>query len=250
MLKNSLLVLLSFLFSAQALSASELRVAMSADYPPLHFKQDGKFYGVEPDNARAIGEIIRRRIRIVELPFAELMPALLEGKVDVIMSGLSVTQERAKRVQFIDSYLDVGQMAIMHRDKLNSFAQPWAIYRAGARIGVEPNTTGAEFAEQKLPDALIRYFEDAEAAFAGLRGDEIDLYIHDAPTSWRLASTMEDDDLISLYNRLTEEELAWAVRPDDTELATALNAGLTLMRSNGTLQYILNRWIPVQVEVN
>ena len=89
MLKNSLLVLLSLLFSVQVLSASELRVAMSADYPPLHFKQDGKFYGVEPDNARALGEITRRRIRIVELPFAELIPALLEGKVDMdITHGL------------------------------------------------------------------------------------------------------------------------------------------------------------------
>jgi len=64
-----------------------------------------------------------------------------------------------------------------------------------------------------------------------------------------LANGMENDDLISLYSPLTEEMLAWAVRKDDEALVSELNRALRLMRANGSLQYILNRWIPVTVEV-
>jgi polar amino acid transport system substrate-binding protein len=82
-----------------------------------------------------------------------------------------------------------------------------------------------------------------------LRSDQIDLYLHDAPTSWQLATRDDNEDLISLYTPLTEEMLAWAVRPGDTALALELNRALAEMRSGGILEYILNRWIPVQIEV-
>ena len=82
-----------------------------------------------------------------------------------------------------------------------------------------------------------------------MRNDVIDLYVHDAPTSWQLANGMENEDLISLYSPLTEEMLAWAVAKDNDALAAELNRALALMQANGTLQYILNRWIPVTVEV-
>jgi polar amino acid transport system substrate-binding protein len=116
-------------------------------------------------------------------------------------------------------------------------------------VGVEPGTTGAAFAERELKDAQVNFFANPDEAFQGLRKDVIDLYIHDAPTSWQLANGMENDDLISLYSPLTEEMLAWAVASDNDALAGDLNRALQLMQGNGTLQYILNRWIPVTVEV-
>ena len=222
---------------------------MSADYPPLHFKQDGKFMGVEVDNAIAVGKILGKRAELVQMPFVELIPALRSGKIDVIMSGMSVTAQRSQQVYFTDSYLRIGQMAIMLKDRVGSFAQPWAVYREGIRVGVEPGTTGATFADRELKDAEVKMYENPPAAFEGLRSKEIDLYIHDAPTSWQLASSMENNDLISLYSPLTEEMLAWAVRKEDEKLAGDLNSAMSMMKRNGTLQYILNRWIPVTVEV-
>ena len=248
MLRKFLLVLL-FTFSAMHTLAQGLRVAISPDYPPMAYKQDGRIVGIEADNALALGKIIGQEMTLVEMPFEKMLPALLSGKVDVIMSGFSVTDERSKQVLFTDPYMKMGQMAIMHRDKVSQFAQPWAVYREGVRIGVEPGTTGADFAEQKLKDAQIKYVADSTAAFTALRANEIDLYIHDAPTSWRLATAAENNDLISLYSPLTDETLAWAVRKDDVALADQFNRALGKMKGNGTLRYILNRWIPVTVEV-
>lgn len=249
MFRKTLLLACLLCASSLALAAGTLRVGMSADYPPLHFKQDGRFVGIEADNAKAVGKILSRRVEIVQLPLEELVAALQAGKVDVIMSGLSVTAQRSAQVQFTESYLRVGQMAIMHKSKLGRYSQPWAVYREGVRIGVKAGSTGADFAQRELPDAQVTEFENTEQAFAALRTDAIDMYIHDAPTSWELANGMENDDLISLYSPLTEEMLAWAVRKDDDALAGDLNRALRLMQGNGSLQYILNRWIPVTVEV-
>ena len=250
MLRNVLVVAGLVIFSTLAIAAETLRVGMSADYPPLHFKQDGRYLGIEADNARAVGEILSRRVEVVEIPLEQLVPALQSGKVDVLMSGLSVTAKRSAGVLFTDSYLRVGQMAIMHKSKVGRYSQPWAVYREDVRVGVKTGSTGADFAQRELQDAEVKQFENTEQAFAALRADVIDLYIHDAPTSWQLANSMENDDLISLYAPLTEEMLAWAVRKEDAALAAELNSALQLMRGNGTLQYILNRWIPVTVEVH
>ena len=121
--------------------------------------------------------------------------------------------------------------------------------RDGVRVGVEPGTTGARYVESELPAAQVKNYDNAAAAFSALRHNEIDVYIHDAPTSWQLATSNNDNDLISLYKPLTEEQLAWAVRKDDQQLADMLNKALNTMKSNGTLRYILNRWIPVTIEV-
>lgn len=249
MIRNVLFASALLLVSAVALAEGVLRVGLSADYPPLAFQQDGHIVGVEADNARALSEIIGRKLTLSNMPFEKLIPALLAGEIDVIMSGLSVTAERSSQVIFTDSYMLVGQMAIMHRDKISRFSQPWSVYRPGVRVGVEPGTTGAAFVERELKEAEVRFYQDPSAAFAGLRADQIDLYIHDAPTSWQLATGQGTDDLISLYSPMTEEMLAWAVRPGDEILAGELNRALSVMKANGTLGYILNRWIPVRVEV-
>jgi polar amino acid transport system substrate-binding protein len=248
MFRTFLLLLLCTL-SAVSHAAGGLRVGVSADYPPMIYKQEGRIVGLEADNAKAVGGIIGQELTLVDMPFAKLIPALQAGEIDVIMSGMSVTPERNAQVIFTDPYMEMGQMAIITTENAAKFSQSWSIFRPGVRVGVEPGTTGAEFAARELKEAQVKFFNDPAAAFAGLRNNVIDLYVHDAPTSWQLATTGENRDLISLYTPLTNEQLAWAVRKDDQRLADSLNDALRTMKGNGSLRYILNRWIPVTVEV-
>ena len=235
--------------SPLVLAQATIRVGLSPDYPPLQYKDGDRIVGVEADNALAVAKILGKRLALFEYSFDDLIPALEQGRIDVIMSGFSVTAERSQRVAFANPYMQVGQMAILHKSKLGRFSQPWAVYREGVRIGVEPGTTGAAFAKRELTEAEVSFFANPTEAFQGLRDDKIDLYIHDAPTSWRLASSSKDDDLISTYKPLTNESLAWAVRKDDTALLNDINGALQQMQAQGTLTYIINRWIPVQVSV-
>jgi ABC-type amino acid transport substrate-binding protein len=249
MIRNFMLSI-AWLLAANSALAAGLKVGMSADFPPMAFLEQGQIVGIEADNAKAVGGVVGKELTLVSMPFDKLIPALQAGEIDVIMSALSVTPERSEQVLFTDAFMEVGQMAIIRTDQAGQFAQPRAIYREGIRIGVEPGTTGANFVQSDMPDAQVKNFTDSSAAFAALRSGVIDAYIHDAPTSWELARSMQYNDLISLYKPLTHEKLAWAVRKDDERLAAMLNDALKTMKSNGTLRYILNRWIPVTVEVH
>ena len=244
-------ILLSFVIAccASTAFAEGLKVGVSADYPPMIYQQEGKIVGVEADNAKAIGGIIGQELTLVNMPYEKLIPALQAGEIDIIMSAMTITPQRSEQVLFTAPYVDVGQMAITTTDKAARYAQPWSLRRDSVRVGVEPGTTGAVFAETELTNAQIVNYANSAAAFTGLRKDEIDVYIHDAPTSWQLATSADNSDLISLYHPLTEEQLAWAVRKDDVRLAEMLNDALQTMKGNGTARYIMNRWIPVTIEV-
>jgi polar amino acid transport system substrate-binding protein len=180
---------------------------------------------------------------------SDYIDALNSGKVDVVMSGYSITPERRDQVAFARSFMQIGQMAIILAQRAGQLAHPRALYRSGVAIGVEPGTTGERYARENFPAAEIRNYAAPNDAFDALRRQEIDAYIHDAPTSWNLASSRENQDLLSLYRPLTREELAWAVRKDNTRLLRQLNAALTELEANGRLAAIRNYWIPVTVQV-
>ncbi len=101
-----------------------LRIGTSGSYPPLSFKQDGRLTGMEVALAEAVSAQLNVKTRFIEVPLDELIPALNSGKIDVIMSGLSVTEERSRKVLFTDPYMEIGQMGIIRIDDLVEWSQP------------------------------------------------------------------------------------------------------------------------------
>lgn len=232
-----------------ALAAEPLRVGITTDYPPLTSLVDGDIVGIEADNAREVAAFLDRPLKLVPLGFEQLFPALLDGKVDVLMAGVSVTPERQTTMDFATPFMEVGQMAVVLSANIARFAAPRALYQPGVRIGVEPGTSGDRLVQSQMSGAERRYYADSMAAFTGLREGAIDAYIHDAPTSWALANSREDQDLFSLYRPLTNESLAWAVRKGNAKLLNELNAARDELERNGRLSAIQNYWIPVRVNV-
>jgi len=249
----SLLLMLLFqpVNAADNALPSTLRIGTSASYPPLTFKKDGQLQGVEVDLARAVGEDLKVETRVVEMPLEELIAALNDKKIDVIMSGMSVTDERSKRVLFTDPYMKIGQMALIRNADLVQWSQPRALFASGARVGVKTGTTGEAFATTQLPEAVVTSFASIDEGTDALAASKIDIFIHDAPTIWRLAANTatQKAGLMGLYRPLTDEHLAWAVRLQDKALANALNKSLAALKNDGTLGRVMGKWIPVQVKV-
>ena len=225
-----------------------LRIGVAPDYPPFVLKQGGVIVGIEADFAARLGENLRRRVEWAELPWPALIPALQQGRIDAIMSGMSVTPERERAVLFTEPYLRVGQMAIIRAKDVARLGRPSALSRGRWKIGYEAGTTGARYVQDNLPLAIGMPFPSVENGLRALRAGEIDIFIHDAPTAWRIAEDREGV-LLGLYWPLTEENLAWAVRKTDTVLRDQLNAALSRWRQDGSLQAILDRWIRVEVLV-
>lgn len=226
---------------------SVLRVGVSPDYPPVIFESGSEIAGIEADLARLVGESIGRRIEYVRMPFTELIGALERSEIDVVMSGLSITPERAERVAFTTPYMQTGQLTLIRSKDIARFGRVQSLRRSGARVGYQLGTSGERFVGEELPRSTSFAFEDIDAGLRSLRAERIDYFIHDAPTVWRVAGDLRHRDLHGLYRPLTEENIAWAVRRDATQLHSVLNATVAHWQREGLIDPIVQKWIPVRV---
>ncbi len=223
-------------------SADVLRVGVTPNYPPIVFEENGEIAGLEADFARNLG----RPVKFVKLRWNDLIPALRKGKIDVIMSGMSITTSRSVEVAFTDPYLKLGQAILVPARQFLKYEYPQVIRFLDVRIGVEKGTTGDLFVQQQCRNAKRVPFSSAEKAAEALARGKVDVVLHDATVIWKLAGKFESKGLIAMPTMLTEEYLAWAVRRDDTALLKELNAVLDGWKRDGTLQEMISRWIPVR----
>jgi polar amino acid transport system substrate-binding protein len=226
-----------------------LVVGVNPFYKPLVFKKGDQLTGIDPEMALAVGKLLSRDIHFKELSFNELIPALQHGDIDVIMSGLSITDEREQKMDFTKNYLEIGQMAIISITNIGKLSYPGAISDPDRVIAIEPGTTGEAYAKKVLTAAKLKYFDTPDLAFKALRNGSVDFFIHDAPTSWKIAQSSDFSDLIPLYRPLTNEYLAWAVKKGNRSLLADLNTALVTLTEDGTVNRIQNRFIPVKIEV-
>lgn len=225
-----------------------LRVGIAPNYPPIAFEEGGKLMGIEVDLANKLGEELPTKVSFVTLDWDELWPSLRDGKIDVVMSGVSITDRRSQLVRFTDPYLRVGQMALVRKSEMAKLSDPAAMNQPGRRVGVEKNTTGEAYARRHLDKATVVPFDSVDLGLAALRSGDVDYFIHDAPTVWRVVgrAPKEDPELIGLYRPLTDEYLAWAVRKDEAPtLGALLDGKIEEWEKDGELQAVIDRWIPV-----
>jgi ABC-type amino acid transport substrate-binding protein len=215
---------------------------------PLAFK-DPRFgiVGVEVDFANQLGKELGKNIVFVETPFSELIDALVADKVDIIMSGMSITRERAERVNFSDPYVTIGQMALVRAKDSAKFRDVQSFSRVTSKVGFVRTTTGEMAAKAFFGSAILVPQSTVNDGVAALRKGEIDVFLHDAPTVWRIAGNPNEKELTGLYWLLTKEPLAWAVRKSDEPLRFALNRQLGQWQVSGFTKQILFRWVPIRI---
>ncbi|HSB96493.1 MAG TPA: transporter substrate-binding domain-containing protein [Spongiibacteraceae bacterium] len=233
--------------TALAAADAPLRVGTAADTPPLAFQQDGKVIGMEADFAKLLQTQLGRPLQFQILPAAELLPALQRGDIDMVMSGLVITDARAQQVDFVQPYLQAGQMAIIRIDDVLRFRSPASLLQGGFRAGFVVNSPGAEYVKAQMSAATAVPCANAEECLQSLLSKRIDVFVDAASTSWLIATQPRYGALLSFYRPLTEEPLAWAVNKSNGQLRERLDAALQSMRQTPMFEHILNRWIPVRV---
>lgn len=224
-------------------SPKELRVGVAPEYPPIIFCRGGAIVGVEAEFALLLAERMGRTCHFIELKWESLISALLDGKVDIVMSGLSITDARRVRIAFAKPYLTFGQMILMRRDMMNRYPTTRDILLSDARVGVQKGTTGDEYVQRSFPNAIrLSYNTPADAA-VDLTRRKLHFFIHDGPSIFWLASEHEAD--LAVYPAvLTKEYLAWAVRRDDSEILKASNEAIAAWKKDGTIDRVLTFWMP------
>jgi polar amino acid transport system substrate-binding protein len=221
-----------------------LRVGVSTISPPLIFRKGNKIVGLEADLAVELAKFLGKSVRYVELEWDDQIPALLENRIDIIMSGMSITPLRKVRVDFSLSYFESGQMALIRRKDAARYSTGLFSFATSSAIGVIRDTTGEYYVEAQFSSVPKKSYKNSSAAVQDLIEKEIDMFVHDAPMVLYLASENESRGLTVLFALLTKEPLAWAVSKDNPELLKSANSFLQIINDEGKLNKMIKTWIP------
>jgi polar amino acid transport system substrate-binding protein len=230
-----------FLLSAALQAAEPLRVGMELSYPPFEsIGPDGQPQGVSVELARALATELGRALKIENIPFTGLIPALKSGKIDLIISSMTATPERAKVVAFSDPYLTTGLGALVPASsKTTGLAD---IDQPDSTVVVRQGTTGEVFARKSLKNARLLTLDKESACVVEVVQGKAAAFIYDQMSVFQ-NNKRNSDTTRALLAPLQTESWAIALRPDDHALLAATNAFLAKYRADGGFDKLSERFL-------
>ena len=227
----------------QEVKSNALRVGVSPHYPPMVFKLNDRITGAEADLALRLGNALGNRVEFVELGWDQLIPSLIERKIDIIMSGMTITEARKVRINFTDPYVTSGLATLMRAEEAWEYDSLQKIRDTFSRVGVVRGTTGEAYVRANFSNAVnVIPLAKANDGALALQTRRIDLFVNDAPSIVWLVS--ENESLKGFWEPLNEEHLGWGVSRDDSQLLGQVNFILRNWKKDGTLNEVLLKWLP------
>ena len=232
---------LILLFAVAAQAAESLRVGMELSYPPFEsIGPDGQPQGVSVEMARALAEKIGRPLEIENIPFTGLIPALKSGKIDLIISSMTATPERAKAVAFSEPYLTTGLGALVPTSsKAAGLAD---IDQAGQTVVVRQGTTGEVFARKNIKNARVLTLDKESACVVEVVQGKAAAFIYDQMSVFQ-NNKRNPDTTRALLSPLQTESWAIALRPGDDAVLAQVNAFLAKYRAAGGFEKLSDRFL-------
>jgi ABC-type amino acid transport substrate-binding protein len=210
--------------------------------PPFTARQGTQLVGIEVDFARELAQALGRPLVLVDLPRGEQIPALLAGRIDIAMAALDAGAPSLAQVALSRPYLRSGLLLLVRRADVRRYPTAARVLACRARIGVVVGTSGEDFVAARCPAALVPY-PTAHDAVSDLGDERIDALVAAAPVvAWFAAAN--EAELAPILDPLTTAALAWAMRPEDSALRSAVDAALARWAQDGTRQRILTHWMP------
>ena len=246
MFKKTLLAL-ALSVSAAALStqafAETLKVGTHPTFAPFEFSdQDGNVIGFDLDVIKAIAKANGDEIQIESMPFDGLIPSLLTGNIDVIISGMTITDARKKRVLFTDGYYDSNLSYLIKKDKADVYTSAEAL--KGKTVCVQIGTTGHAFADTITP-GNVKALNNESDAILELSNGGCEAVINDRPVNLYYLKKSNLDTLVDVVDPKFKENVdsfGIAVRKGNNELLEKLNKGLKDLQASGELDKIHVKW--------
>lgn len=213
-------------------------------YPPFEMRDtQGAPAGVSVDLARALGEHLGRTVEFENMPFGGLIPALKTGRVDVVISSMTATEERAQSIDFSEPYWRTGLCLLVGaKSDIRSAAD---LDRIGRKVAVVRATTGQLWAKQTLRHAEVLDLEKDTACVLEVTQGKADAFIYDQMSTLR-NSLANPDTTRALLQSFQEENWAVALRKGDAELRAKVNAFLAAYRASGGFDRLSDKWLGEQ----
>ena len=221
--------------------AGKLTMATNAAFPPYEMTTDaGEFEGIDIETAQAIADKLGLELQIDDMDFDAALLSVQQGKADIVMAGVTVTDERKAVMDFSDSYATGIQSIIVPEG--SDIASPDDL--AGKKIGTQRGTTGYIYCSDDFGDDSVVAYDDGLTAVQALNNGQVDAVVIDnAPAQEFIAA---NPGLKLLDTAYVEESYAIGVGKGNTELKDAINTALEELKADGTLQAIVDKYITAE----
>jgi polar amino acid transport system substrate-binding protein len=224
------------------LKRGTIRVGFDTFKPWAMKDRDGNYIGFEIDVARKLAEDMGVDVEFVPTKWSGIIPALLTGKFDIIIGGMSVTPARNLKVNFSAPYEFSGMSIVASgtlaagRDSLDQFNTP------DSTIAVRLGTTAAEAAKNFLPKAKLLFFDEESQTIQELLNGRVHALVASSPLPAKLAAEYSDRLYLPLGDDFTSEPIAFAVRKGDHDYLNWLDNWVRVTMSKGWLQNRYHYW--------
>lgn len=226
------------------LQSGELRVGFEAGYMPFEMTdKKGNFVGFDIDVAKEMAKAMGVKFAPVNTAWDGIIPSLITGKFDIIMSGMTVTQERNLKINFADPYITVGQTALVnnkHKGKVKSYRN---LNKPDFIVTSKLGTTGEQAVKRMIPKCTYKSFETETEAVLEVINGKADAFVYDLPMNVVFMAQQGQGKLFFLDTPFTFEPLAWAVNKGDPDFLNWLNNFLRQIKNDGRYDRIYQKWI-------
>ena len=242
----------SHLFNSRASSSpilgrivekGELVVGMTGNMPPLNMTtKAGKVIGLEPDLSRDIATAMGVKLSIRTMPFSELLAALQTGKVDMIMSGMTITPKRNLDVAFVGPYFLSGKCILSKQEALSAADGAGVLNHSSLKLAALKGSTSQQFVEELAPEAELTPIVDYDEGVDMVLNDRADALVGDYPICIVSLLRYPDRGLVSVISLLTQEPLGVALPANDPLFVNWMENFLSNLESNGILTDLKEHW--------
>lgn len=226
------------------LTEGKLVVATSPDYPPFENLENGEYVGLDIEIAKAVAKELGYEIEFKNLQFDAIIPAIAAGgQADIGISGFSVDPERAKEIDFSDSYyIDDQAIAVMKGGSITKDNADESLNKEDVTIAVQSGTTGESYVKENYPKAKVQPYGNSTDAFAALQSGQANAVCTNlAVVQKMLKDAYQDAEIVKSI--ATGEEYAIVVSKDNAALKTAINDALKKMKSDGTIDKLIQQYM-------
>ena len=222
-------------------TAGTLTMSTNAAFPPYEMTaDDGSFEGIDIEVAAAIADKLGLELQVDDMDFDAALLAAQNGKSDMVMAGVTVTDERQKVMDFSDTYAEGIQSVIVPEDSDIASVDDLA----GKTIGTQRGTTGYIYCTDDFGEDSVVAYDNGLTAVQALNNGQVDAVVIDnAPAKEFVAANTGLKILDTAY---AQEDYAIGVAKGNTALLDAINGALEELQADGTLQSIVDKYIKAE----
>ena len=225
------------------LQRSELVVGMAGNMPPMNMTtKEGELIGYEVDLAKNMAASMGVKAKFSVMLFAELLPALQSGKIDLILSNMTITPARNLKVAFVGPYFTSGK-AFLTKIKTIALADEASdIDAKNTKLVALKGSTSQAFVEKAIPDATLVTANDYDEAVKMVLEDKVHAMVADYPICVVSVFRYPDQGLLSVVTTLTYEPIGVGVQAGDPLLVNWVENFMGIAEETGLLQKLEEKW--------